>query len=47
MQWDLEEMRGPTKSLGVIAEFLACIGIENVKDWILALSFMGDEQEEG
>ncbi|MCJ1331802.1 Arginyl-tRNA--protein transferase 1 [Thelotrema lepadinum] len=47
MQWDLEEMRGPNKSLGVIAEFIACIGIENVKDWILALSYMGDEEEEG
>ena len=48
MSWIPEEMCEPHKLQGTIAEFSACIGIENVKDWILSLSYLGDgEEEEG
>ncbi|KAI4144791.1 MAG: hypothetical protein LQ340_006532 [Diploschistes diacapsis] len=46
MPWVLEDMHDPRKLQGVLADFVACVGIENVKDWVLALSHIfGDEDE--
>ena len=42
MAWDLEEVRKPFTLQGVIAEFIACVGVEQVGDWILKLNISGE-----
>ena len=46
MTWSMDEMRDPRKLQGILAEFVACMGTESILHWIIALSYVGEEEEE-